>query len=243
MPGSLERIDPDLLAKGEATGLQTLQLHLARYEYAARFLQPGRCADIACGIGYGSHLLATRYGDRIESIIAVDIDEASISAANNRYAHPKISFIAADATAFVSSIPFSTIISLETIEHLPNPAAFVKHLAGQLIPGGHYIASVPVTPSMDANPYHLHDFTPASFEKLFTDAGLKMIDSFIQVQPYKFFDVVSKKEERSKDLRSGMLGYYLSHPGKFFLRMRSLLTDGFTNKYMVAAFLKEPVVR
>ena len=65
-----------------------------------------------------------------------------------------------------------------------------------------------------------------------------MIDSFIQKQSYQLFSVVNKKEERSKDLRKGILGYYLRHPNKFFLRLSSLLKDGFTNKYLVVVFEK-----
>ena len=43
-----------------------------------------------------------------------------------------------------------------------------------------------------------------------------MIDSFVQKQSYHYFSVLNKKEERSKDLRKGILGYYLRHPTKFF---------------------------
>jgi hypothetical protein len=70
MQSSVERIDPERMAAGEATGEDTLRLHLERYEYAGRFLQEGNCADIACGIGYGSLLLATQYGDLVRHIIA-----------------------------------------------------------------------------------------------------------------------------------------------------------------------------
>ena len=41
MQSSLERINPDTLAAGESTGYETLQLHLDRYHYAARFLKKG----------------------------------------------------------------------------------------------------------------------------------------------------------------------------------------------------------
>jgi 2-polyprenyl-3-methyl-5-hydroxy-6-metoxy-1,4-benzoquinol methylase len=238
MESSLERIDPDRLASDETTGAATLQLHLQRYHYAGRFLIKGTCADIACGIGYGAYLLATEYADSINRIVAVDLDEAAIKRARSRYAHPLIEFLVGDAMLFRPAFPLQNIVSLETIEHLPDPANFVLNISKHLVNGGRFIASVPITPSMDANPYHLHDFSKTSFRKLFEDAGLTMIDSFVQKQSYQLFSILNKKEERSKDLRKGLMSYYLRHPSKFFLRMSSLLTDGFTNKYLVAVFEK-----
>lgn len=238
MQRSLERINPDTLAAGESTGYETLQLHLDRYQYAARFLKKGACADIACGTGYGSFLLATQYAHLVDRIMAVDIDAPSIEWARSRYSHPSIEYIQSDALAFKSSRLLQNIISLETIEHLPDPKTFIHHMNKQLSAGGRFIASVPITPSMDANPYHLNDFTRKSFLAIFSEAGFTLIDSFVQVQPYKLFSVLSKKEERSTDLRKGIFSYYLTHPAKFFLRISSLLMDGFKNKYLVAVFEK-----
>ena len=236
---SMERINPDDIEIAyEVTGDQTLQLHLERYRYAGQYLLPGTVADIACGTGYGSYLLATAYGKEVTQIIAGDIDETTIAFARTRYQHPLIRFMVMDALCFEAGIALNNIISLETIEHLPNPAAFVQHASKQLVKGGRFITSAPVTPSMDANPYHLHDFTAASFRKMFINAGLKEVRSFIQLQPYHPLPLLQRKEERSKDLRRNILRYYLTHPGKFFLRIFSLLRDGFTNKYLVVVFEK-----
>ena len=238
MKNSLERIDPDAIATAENAGYETLQLHLQRYQYAARFLRKGYCADIACGTGYGSFLLASQFEKEIDGLAAIDIDPDSIERAKNRYKHPLIEFICTDAVSFIPKQPIQTIISLETIEHLKDPVSFVHNMCNVLNKGGRFIASAPITPSMDANPYHLHDFTKRSFIKLFTDQRLKLVDSFVQVQPYNVFSVLSKKEERSQGLRKGLLRYYFRHPNKLFLRLRSLSTDGFNNKYLVAVFDK-----
>lgn len=237
-PGSLERINPALEADHGATGDQTLYLHLERYHYAGKHLVPGTVADIACGVGYGSFLLATEYGEKIENIIALDNDQESIDFARSKYKHSKIRFETGDALNVQSPFPLYNIVSLETLEHLPDPAAFITKISTQLVSGGRFIASVPVTPSMDANPYHLHDFTRNSFRKMFEAAGFTQIHSYIQKQRYNPFAIIGRKEERSKDIRKGILHYYWQHPGKFFLRLRSLFTDGFTNKYMVAVFEK-----
>lgn len=239
MQNNLERINPDLVIENEVLGQKTLQLHLERYRFAARQLSAGMIADIACGVGYGSFLLAQECGDRISHIYAVDNDRESIQFASRRYRHNKITFTEADALNYQAPVKLNSIVSLETIEHLDKPSAFVQHMATQLKNGGRFIASVPVTPSMDANPYHLHDFTINSFKKMFNDAGLKEIDSMIQQQPYNLFSVMKQKEERGQDLRKNIAGYYLSKPGKLLLRLKSLIKDGWNNKYIVTAFGKD----
>ncbi len=235
MNSSLERIYPDEPQSSSIAGSETLTLHLARYEFASDHILPGLIADIACGAGYGSHLIAkANPGVRI---IAVDADPDALDYARAHYPHDRIEYIQADAMEFFAGKNLDVIISLETIEHLKDPKGFVKHMAGQLSPGGRFIASAPITPSMDANPFHFSDFTGKSFRKLFTDCGLKEIDSMIQVQPFDPFAVVRHKDS-VRNTRKNLVAYYLSHPSKFFLRLRSTLIHGFKNKYIVLVFEK-----
>jgi 2-polyprenyl-3-methyl-5-hydroxy-6-metoxy-1,4-benzoquinol methylase len=238
MQNNLERINPDLVIENEILGQKTLELHLERYRFAAKHLSDGIVADIACGVGYGSYLLIEELSDRISHIYAIDNDTESIGFAARRYAHSRIKFIEADALNYRCPEKLNTIVSLETLEHLENPSAFILNMAAQLVAGGRFIASVPITPSMDANPYHLHDFTIKGFKKMFTDVGMKEIESIIQQQPYSLFSIMKQKEERSKDLRKNIAGYYMSNPNKFFLRLKSLINDGWNNKYIVTAFEK-----
>ena len=55
---SLERLVPDTLDPDDATGRATFELHLERYRFASGHLRPGRALDLACGVGYGTALLA-----------------------------------------------------------------------------------------------------------------------------------------------------------------------------------------
>jgi hypothetical protein len=45
------------------TGSETLELHLARYEFAALHAKRGRLLDMACGAGYGTRAVADRLPD------------------------------------------------------------------------------------------------------------------------------------------------------------------------------------
>jgi 2-polyprenyl-3-methyl-5-hydroxy-6-metoxy-1,4-benzoquinol methylase len=236
MESSLERIYP-ATEKPEETiaGSQTLQLHLQRYEYAAKMLVPGLVADIACGSGYGSHLLATISHSKI---LAVDNSETAITYARQHYLHPDINFILSEAMQFRSPQKLNSIISLETIEHLSDPRSFIEHLTAQLTDGGRFIASAPVTPTMDANPYHLQDFSLRSFRSVFAGLGLKEIDSMIQVQAFNPFSLFKRKKAREQEIRKGLVSYYFRHPNKFWLRAQSTLRHGFKNKYVVLVFEK-----
>ncbi|WP_315818966.1 class I SAM-dependent methyltransferase [Paraflavitalea speifideaquila] len=195
---SIERIYPDEIQSNETTGEESLQLHLERYQYAGSHLLPGSVADIACGAGYGSYLLATAFADKVKEIIAADIDDACIQYARTRYAHPNIRFVTTDAFSFEPGMALNNIVSLETIEHLSDPAAFVQQVSRHLMTGGRFIASAPVTPSMDANPYHLHDFTINSFKKIFLDAGLTAVNTFIQTQRYNPLPLLQRRENEAR---------------------------------------------
>ena len=140
----MERIIPDEL--NDSFGMASLQLHYDRYRFAGKNMRGGRVLDIACGTGYGSYLLANEFGDSISGIVAVDISPESIAYARQRYAHPKIKFIQNDAFTFSDADKFNLIVTLETIEHLQNPSAFISRLNDMLYPGGMLIASAPVTP-------------------------------------------------------------------------------------------------
>ena len=236
---SLERIYPAGGSRETISGNETLQFHLQRYHFAGSHLLPGVIADVACGAGYGSYLLATEYGKNIRKILAIDNSEDAIDYCKKFYSHSKIHYELKDVFEFRIIDAFNTVISLETIEHLTEPERFVKLFSSMLVKGGRFIASAPVTPSMDANPFHQADFTTKSFKKLFTSAGLVEIDSLIQIQHYTAFSMISKKGGRSEDLRKGLVAYYLKNPRKFFTRLKSLIADGFTNKYLVVVFEKK----
>jgi SAM-dependent methyltransferase len=238
MQNSLERIYPDTLDENDTLGLGALRLHLQRYQFAAENLKPGLIADAACGAGYGSHFLASNDAGTIEKIIAIDIDAGAIAYAKKRYQHPLIQFLEQDILNFENPVPFDTVISLETIEHLAAPQQFVEKMAKQLNPGGRFIASAPVTPSVDANPFHFHDFTEDSFRNLFLHAGLTEINSLLQVQAYQPFTLMVSKKGRRNDVRKSLFAYYLRNPRSLWRRLQSMVRDGFTNKYLVVAFEK-----
>ena len=234
---SLERLVPDELRAGDVTGSETLELHLERYAFAAEHAGSGRLLDIACGVGYGTHLLAERVASATE-VVGVDSSPGAIAYARERYADSRIAYIVCDAMTFESPGGFDTIISLETTEHLPEPRRFLRSLAALLRPAGRLIASVPTTPSVDINPHHLHDFDERSFRALLEGLPLKEIASLRQVQPVSLGDVLHRREQRLARLRPNLPQWYARHPGALLRRLASTVRHGLANKYLTLVWQK-----
>lgn len=237
-PNSLERIVPDELRSEDRTGAETLRLSTERYEFASKFVGRGRVLDLACGVGYGTRILTD--GSEAVCGLGVDLAESAIEYANQRYANPRTTYRAHDAMGFEDPEGFETVVSIETIEHLPDPTTFVSRIAKMVLPGGTLIGSVPVTPSVDANPHHLHDFSERSFRRLFEPHGLYEVDRLEQDQPFGLFSVLSRSESRMQDMRENLLGYYVQHPGALVRRGLSTLRHGFKNRYLTVAWRKSP---
>ncbi len=234
---TIERIYPEQLDLDNQDDQDTLRIHLQRYRFAAACLSGERVLDMACGCGYGSALLAELHPDK--TVVGVDIDPAAIAYAQTHYRLPNLSYVCADAQSFAGADPFDSIVSLETIEHLPDPQRLVANYATLLTEQGQVIASVPITPTLDGNPHHLHDFSQASFFKLFAAHGLRPDQQFEQIQWWQFKGLFSKREakqHRSEGVGNAVLQYYRQHPFYLLRRLGSMLRYGFSNRYLTCNF-------
>lgn len=177
---TIERIYPKDLDPHSRDDQNTLRIHLQRQELAAGNLSGQHILDMACGCGYGTALLAERPLQR--QITGVDIDPAAIAYDRQHYRLPNLRYVCADAERFAAAQPFDSIVSLETIEHLPSAQRLIDNYARLLATGGRVIASVPTTPPLDGNPHRLHDFSRRSFFALFRRNGLRPRAHVEQVQ-------------------------------------------------------------
>lgn len=233
---SLERVIPDELTSAETTGSETLKLHLDRYEFAKKNLVPGAVLDLASGVGYGTALLAT--SSEITSAVGVDISSEAVQYAVRHYQRERVRYLCSPALEFKPEEGFENVVSLETIEHVDHPHDVFHHLVSLVKPGGRLIASVPVTPSVDANPHHRSNFSRRTFLRLGSTNGLEHVKSLAQTQPFNPLAVLTRREKRTADLRTGIAGFYLRHPSHLVLRFWSILRDGFANKYLTVVWEK-----
>ena len=242
---SLERIYPNDIHSDDTHSQAALALHLDRYDFASAHLKGDVIMDIACGCGYGTALMAEAHPDK--QFIGVDIDPEAIDYASQYYKFPNLEYICSSAEEYSSARLCDTIVSLETIEHLVDPRGFVEIILNKLlVAGGKVIASVPITPTKDGNPHHLHDFTENSFLTIFKKNNCEKRESFEQVQPW--FVRKIKNGNKGSFSRAGkvkarmvvknILFHYIKNPFSIFNRLISIFRYGFRNKYLTVCFVK-----
>ncbi|HXC97997.1 MAG TPA: methyltransferase domain-containing protein, partial [Verrucomicrobiae bacterium] len=147
--------------------------HLARYILAREYLpKEGLVIDAACGLGYGSAILGQ--ANIAVKVVGIDTGDFAIPYAERNFCPylPNLSFQKGDVcdlSAFADA-SVELVVSFETVEHLREPATFLKEVRRVLKPGGRFICSVPNLwvdeTGKDPNPWHFHVF---DFPKL---AGL-----------------------------------------------------------------------
>jgi SAM-dependent methyltransferase len=114
--------------------------HWHRYQLATRLVSNKAVLDIACGEGYGSAFLA----QTASSVIGIDIDEETITAAQARYAAPNLRFQTGDCTQLpLPDACMDVIVSFETIEHHDQHEAMLLEFRRVLRPEGCLLLSSP----------------------------------------------------------------------------------------------------
>jgi 2-polyprenyl-6-hydroxyphenyl methylase / 3-demethylubiquinone-9 3-methyltransferase len=166
-----------------------LNLHWNLDEHDRRPLAGKSAADVGCGAGLLCEPLA-RLG---AEVVGIDAAPENIAAAR---LHAEGQGLAIDYRAgsidVLGAEPFDLITSLEVLEHVEDPAAFVRGLAAAVAPGGLMILSTPNrTPlsrlamitlgeGLGAIPRGTHDWdrfvTPEELRAHVEAAGLEVLD-------------------------------------------------------------------
>ena len=129
----LQENQPDGVPPLALTGERTLpavpeehywyQRHVAVYEWIAERCGGLRVADLACGEGYGSDLLA----ERAAEVIGVDANPEAFEHARARYQRRNLSFRRALVEEFDQQV--DVVVFLQTIEHTPEPDRLLARIA------------------------------------------------------------------------------------------------------------------
>src|SRR5579883_2806558 len=115
--------------------------HSQRYQFALRYSPGRRVLDIACGVGAGTHLLATRGG--AAATAGVDISPDAIAHARQHYTAPGLRYEVGDIEKYTPAEAFDLITCFETIEHVPDDRLTLRNLWSWLKPGGVLLISSP----------------------------------------------------------------------------------------------------
>ena len=162
--------------------------HWALDEHSRTPLAGKTALDVGCGAGLLAEPLA-RLG---AAVTAVDAAPELIAAAKDHAAGQGLAIDYRATPVEEVQGRFDLVTSMEVIEHVADPAAFVQALARRLAPGGLLILSTPnatawsrlltitIAEGIGAVPKGTHDFEkfigPDRMKILLTDAGLTCID-------------------------------------------------------------------
>jgi SAM-dependent methyltransferase len=141
--------------------------HLARYRFAMELVRGKRVADIACGSGYGTQMLASA-GAR--SVHGMDISEEAVEFARRQYNTANVTYSVGNAQDLttISDGEFDVVVSFETIEHIEDVEAYLDEMKRILRPGGVFVVSTPDRRLASLwywyfghpkNPYHAREYT------------------------------------------------------------------------------------
>jgi SAM-dependent methyltransferase len=138
--------------------------HVAVYEWIAERCGGMRVADLACGEGYGSDLLA----ERAEQVVGVDANPEAYDHARAKYRRPNLQFERGLVEQY--SEPRDAIAFLQTIEHVERPGELLRGFA-ELAPVSYVstpnrLTLAPPGAEKSENPWHLREYTIAEYREL-----------------------------------------------------------------------------
>lgn len=164
----VERLDTSLAP--ERPNIEA-SIHFARYAIATPFVQGKKVLDIACGEGYGSHLLKQAGAHKV---VGVDVSDEAVNRAKKHFSAPGVEFMATDAASVEREFPleyFDVVVSCETIEHIQDPAKYLQSLKNVAKKDAVFIISCPndhwyFPEDHQRNPYHVRKYNFEEFKEL-----------------------------------------------------------------------------
>lgn len=165
---------PEGVAPLELTGERTLpdvpeenywyRRHVAVYEWIAERCAGLRVADLACGEGYGSDLLARR----ASQAIGVDANPEAYEHARARYRRENLRFERGLVEDFDE--PVDAVVFLQTIEHIHDPDRLLEQIAAMApaayISTPNRLTLAPPGAEKSDNPWHLREYDADQYRDL-----------------------------------------------------------------------------
>jgi len=190
---SPERFDPSL-------GHHIWYEHWHRYHWAGQLSGGKVVADVACGEGYGSNLLAA--GAKLT--LGIDSDQGILESARRKYTRQQLHFMRGDARALpLSDDSIDLLVSFETLEHLAEHENMVSEIARITRSDGLAVIS---TPDRDLyspegvrhNENHVRELNASEFRDLLAECFPSVR---IFGQQFQFLSVIDEIQAAgSKDL-------------------------------------------
>jgi SAM-dependent methyltransferase len=164
------------------------QRHVATYRLCADLLPLGRILDAGCGIGHSFRELAPR------ETVGVDVDAASLAG------QPRETHVADMRALPFAPASFDGVLSVQSIEHVPDPERAVAEFARVLRPGGTAVIVTPnrlvfARPDEIIDPYHYVEFDPEQLRQL-CHAGFDQVEVLGLFGSERFEQFVAREHAR-----------------------------------------------
>lgn len=156
------------------------------HDFFVARVRPGeRVLDLGCGYGAVAYALASRAGALVTGI---DLSEANIALARQRFRHAGLRFIVGDATRDLPEEGFDVIVASNIIEHLEDRVGFVRKVQACARPRCWLVRVpllnrdwlVPLRAELGlphfSDSTHCTEYTRESFEIEMHAAGMRILD-------------------------------------------------------------------
>ena len=127
------------------------------YEFAATLVDGQSVLDVGCGSGVGLKLLSSRATDAL----GIDLDE--------RLQREDVE-VRIQSISDVPDKSFDVVVSMDVIEHVQDDRAFVADLF-RVARKAVFVTTPNYAVSRNRHPYHVREYTPGEFERLFRGYG------------------------------------------------------------------------
>ena len=164
------RVTGERVVTREGAFNPTWQRHVAAYAYAAEVLPPGRVLDLGCGTGHSFQLLHPR------ETVGVDIDSRALAGQERET-------VVADMRELpFSPASFESVLSVQSIEHVPDPERVLAEVARVLAEAGEAVLVTPnrltfARPDEIIDPYHHVEYDHGQLrslcERFFADVAIR----------------------------------------------------------------------
>jgi SAM-dependent methyltransferase len=175
----VQQDQPEGVPPLELTGERTLpdlpeenywyRRHLIVYNWIAERVAGQRVVDMACGEGYGSAVL----GRAAAHVTGVDANPEAHAHAAAKYTSDRVMIVRDLIETYREPEPVDSVVFLQTIEHVQDPAGILRHFASMLKDGGDVYVSTPnlltlAPPGAEKsdNPWHVKEYKSHEFRAL-----------------------------------------------------------------------------
>jgi len=169
--------------------------HQLRYDLITNHTSGKDCADISCGVGYGTYMI----GKLANSVKGYDVSSEALEYANKNFTRDNVSF---HALADLGDEKFEFISSIETLEHMSESDGdeFLQKILNAMNPNGTLLISTPLNETKykdHTTEFHIREYSQQEFKEKLENNGFRI------EKVYGISNIVSER------LSSNVMGFSL----------------------------------